>query len=201
MTTNMNGVHCHASAITTEMYGQRPSSVKFVVIGPPGSSHVAIWLAGPIGCRRNRSQKPPTTTGLMNSGITTSTIRMRRPRNGRSIARASNRPRMNSTATADSARIAVTLTEFHQTGSIRLSWKLSRPTHGWSFDTEKSYSTNRTQSEKTSGKTERSKTRETAGHTIRYLKWRSAQEETAPDRLLLGGVASVISTPADTPRC
>ncbi len=65
---------------------------------------------------------------------------------------------MNSTATADNARIAVTLIEFHQTGSIKLSRKLSRPTHGWSFDTEKSYSTNSTQREKTSGKTERSKT-------------------------------------------
>src|SRR5687767_370583 len=134
----------------------------------------------------------------MKSGITTSTIRTGRPRNGRSIARASSRPRMNSTATADSARIAVTLTEFHQTGSIQLSRKLSRPTHGWSFDTEKSYSTNSTHREKASGKTESSRTRETAGHTSRYLKWRSAQEETAPDRLLLGGVASVISTPADT---
>ena len=61
---------------------------------------------------------------------------------------------MNSTATADSARIAVTLTEFHQTGSFRLSRKLSRPTHGWAFDTEKSYSTNSTHREKTSGKTE-----------------------------------------------
>ena len=105
---------------------------------------------------------------------------------------------MNSTATADSARIAVTLIEFHQTGSFRLSRKLSRPTHGWAFDTEKSYSTNSTQREKASGKTERSVTSETAGHTRRYLKWRSAQEETVPDRLLLGGVVSAVSTPADT---
>ena len=178
----MNGVHCHASAIITEMYGQKPSSVKFVVTGRPARTSVAIWLAGPIGCRRNRSQKPPITTGLMKSGITTSTIRMRRPRNGRSIASASNKPRTNSTATADSARIAVTLIEFHQTGSMRLSLEVVEADPGMVVrHREVVLDEHAPRGRRRAGRRRASRTRKRPAQTIRYLKCRSAQEETAPE--------------------
>src|ERR1043165_7009646 len=120
----------------------------------------------------------------MNSGTTASTIRTRRPGNFRIIASASISPSTNSTATHAQARIAVTLIEFHQFGSRKLSLKLSRPTHGCALLTEKSNSTKLTQSEKTSGKSDSASTRKTAGETSSQRKCRSNQEETAAMRRL-----------------
>ena len=94
--------------------------MKSIVTGWP-STLPSSQFAGPKGRRRNRSKKPPTITGLMKSGITNSTIRPRRPRNGRIMASASTKPSASSTATQVVARNAVTQSECTHTGSFQFS--------------------------------------------------------------------------------
>ena len=131
----------------------------------------------------------------MNSGMTASTIRTRRPTNFRIIASASSRPSTNSTATQAQERIAVISIECHQSGSLKLSLKLERPTQGWLLLTEKSNSTKMTQSEKTSGKSDNASTRNTAGETRSQRKCRSNQEErAAAGRLFLVVCVRVAAT-------
>jgi hypothetical protein len=80
--------------------------------------------------------------------------------------------------------------ECRKTGSLMLSLKLSRPTHGWSFETEKSNSTKLTQRENPSGKIDRARMSRTAGATKSHRTCRSIQEETTLAGRLLGTVST-----------
>ena len=66
--------------------------MKSIVTGWPEQPAERASSSGPNGLRQEEVEELPTITGLMKSGITNSTIRTRRPRNGRSIASASNKP-------------------------------------------------------------------------------------------------------------
>ena len=131
----------------------------------------------------------------MKSGTTNIVISTRLPRNGRSIASARSMPRTSSIATTVTENHAVRHSDARQTGSRQLSAKLSRPTHGWSGPSEKSYWTNATQSENTSGKIVRATTIATDGAIRTHRMLRSNHEEAAEGRLLTVASARVATSP------
>ena len=113
--TNMNGVHCHASARMREMYVHGESLVKSIVTGWPRTLP-SSQFAGPKGLPQEQVEEAADDHRAHEERDHEQHHQARRPRNGRIMASARTKPSASSTATEIVARIAVTQSECTRPG-------------------------------------------------------------------------------------